>query len=219
METGLIEHNPSLKRPILTMLDTVARMADEERSVIERAAAESWSSAFRQSPQAVCDVLVRNGAIEETLLVNGAPYEGSIEDVQLDENIDETAVVESSLCITDAGCAILEDYASEQTLRALYEQRPHYAPVFDAVIAACIENDGCDRAALEQVIEAALVSNPGVLAHGGEASQRVYPQYFMDALESAGGICWQGLWRATQSGASVLEADQSDDSCRNEGEE
>lgn len=203
MSAGLIEHNPALKKPILTMLATVARMPDEHRADIEEAAGQAWAAGFRQSPQAIVDVLVRNGAIEETVLVNGVPYEGTVADIQLDETVDETAEVESSLFITDEGYAILNEYASEHTLNALYTDRPQYAPIFDAALAACAQDGGCDRTALEAAINQALESHPHACAKDDEGRQRVYAQYFMDALEAAGGIEWQGTWRATQAGRAA----------------
>ena len=204
MGAGLIEHNPALKKPILVMLATVARMPDENRADIEQAAQQAWSDGFRQSPQAIVDVLVRNAAVEETVLVNGEPYAGTVEDIQLDRTVDEAAIVESSLYITDEGCAILDEYASEHTLNALYAERPQYTPVFDAALSACAQGEGCDRAALEDAINRTLESHPDARAKDDEGRQRVYAQYFMDALETAGGIEWHGSWQATQAGRAAI---------------
>ena len=39
--------------------------------------------------------------------------------------------------------------------------------------------------------------------------KKVYPQYFLDALECAGGIAWDGAWRTTDAGRAALAPTQA----------
>lgn len=198
MAFDLIEHNPALKRPSLALLSLCAQRPDEERVAIEEAAAEIWDESYRQSPAAMVDILVRNGMLEEQMLVNGEPYEGTVEDIQLDPEVDEASVVESSLFITEEGCRLLDEYAARNTLNGLFANKPQYLPVFKAALAACSDSEGCDRTGLERAINAVLPES------NGEGGRKVYAQYFIDALETAGGIEWSGVWRATEAGLESL---------------
>ena len=89
MEHELIKHNPLLKKPALLMLALAETTA--ERTALEEAAAAAWAPNFSQSPAATIDILVRAGALEEQLLINGEPYEGTLEDVQFDEAVPDDA--------------------------------------------------------------------------------------------------------------------------------
>lgn len=199
MASDLIERNPALKKPALALLSLCVRASDEERTAIEAAAEAIWDGAYRLSPAAMVDVLVRGGMLEEQMLLNGEPYEGSIDDMQLDPEVDEGSVVESTLFITDAGCRLLDEYAARNTLNDLFARKPHYLPVFKAAIGACADGAGCGRADLERAIDAVLPKEDG------EGGRRVYAQYFIDALETAGGIEWNGAWRATDAGLETLK--------------
>lgn len=202
MTIDLIEHNPMLKKPLLAVLAASEQHPNEDRRAIEEHAAETWDDAFTQSPAVSVDILVRNGALTERVFVDGMPYDGTLEDLQLDEQVAEDAVAESRVAITEAGRALLDAYAPETTLSALIADKPHYRDVYVAILNRCAVVGGCSRTDLEQAI--------GVLPHlqPDPATQRtrVYPQYFIDALESAGGIVWDGAWRITSTGKALIAA-------------
>ena len=86
--------------------------------------------------------------------------------------------------------------------RALIRSKPAYRDVFAAILDACSADEGASRADLERTIDAQPQLQPG------PATQRttVYPQYFIDALETAGGIAWDGRWRTTDAGKAVAAA-------------
>ena len=148
------------------------------------------------------DILVRNGALAEQLLVDGAPYDGTLDSLQADEAVPDDAVAEARIAITDAGRTLLAAYAPEATLQALIQSKPCYRDVFAAVLAACDAEAGASRTDLERIVNAFPQLKPD------PATQRtaVYPQYFIDALETAGGIAWNGSWRTTDAGKAHLTA-------------
>lgn len=200
MRIQVIEHNPLLKKPLLAILDICAKAEEAGRASVETEAQEAWSEDYRLSPASSVDTLVRVGALTEEILIDGEPYEGTLEDLQLDPEVADDAVAESKLRITEEGRELLEAYAPERTLQALLDEKPRHAPVFKLMLNACSVEGGCMRDALENAIEAALPDE----AKSETGNKRVYPQYFLDALETAGGIAWDGSWRTTEAGASVL---------------
>ena len=92
MTTDVIEHNPLLKKPLLAVLAVVAQQADESRTAVEERASATWDDAYQQSPATCVDILVRNDALIERLLVNGEPYDGTLDDLQLDPAVPDDAV-------------------------------------------------------------------------------------------------------------------------------
>ncbi len=199
MAIDVVEHNPRLKAPVACVLGLVADGALYARDEIERSATEAWADSFTQKPATVIDILVRAGAVSELLTVDGEPYDGTMEDIQLDESISLEAEVSDRIAITDAGRQLSSSIDPTNTLRALFDERPHYKETFKRVLSVCLPQEGASREALEQAIEScgSIISPDGA---------RVYPQFFMDALESAGGIAWDGAWRTTDAGRQFVGA-------------
>lgn len=202
MTTDVIEHNPMLKKPLLAILAISAQLPDESRDAVETRALETWDDAYQQSPAVCVDVLVRTGALTERLLVDGEPYDGTLDDLQADEAVPEDAHAETRITLTDAGRALLDAYAPEATLRALIQSKPAYRDVFAAVLDACSADEGASRAQLEDIIN----TFPQLQPDPPTQRTRVYPQYFIDALETAGGIAWNGSWHTTDTGKAQRAA-------------
>ena len=198
MKINLVEHNPQLKKPVACMLGLAESNVPCDRRDLESLAAENWDEAFAQTPGAVCDMLVRSGAFTEQVFIEGERYSGTLESIQLDESIPLTAHVEVRLDLTDDGRELACSIDPARTVSALFSERPHYRAVFARVIEACNCDQGASRADLEAAVE----------AQGSPKSpkgERVYPQFFIDSLESAGAIEWKDSWRATDAGIRALE--------------
>lgn len=200
MATNVIEHNPMLKKPLLAILAISAQLGDESRSAVEVSALETWDSSYQQDPAVCVNILIRAGALTERLFVDGDLYDGTLDDLQADESVPEDAHAESRIALTDTGRTLLEAYAPEATLRSLIQNKPAYRDVFAAVLNACSTDKGASRAQLEEVIN----TFPQLQPDPATQRTRVYPQYFIDALETAGGIAWDGSWRTTDAGKAHL---------------
>lgn len=204
----VLGRNPRFKKPALAILELVGRDREPQhgpapdRASIEREAAKSWPASIRETPAVVVDMLVRNRALVDQVTVDGRPYAGTLEDVQLDETVPEDADVRETLAITEDGRRLLEDHDPRNTLYALFQSHPHYADVYRAVLWACDGRSGCMREELEEQIKAM----PQLLPDATTGQTRVYPQYFIDALQSAGGIEWDGAWRTTDAGRAAMDA-------------
>ncbi len=193
MGEDIIKHNPMLKEPILTVLALAEDAGD--RATLEATALQVWKPSFSQTPAAVIDTLVRHGFIAQQSYVNGEPYEGTLEDMQLDESVPDDAVAEVRLAVTEVGRALAAAYDPAFTLASLFGERPRYADVFSAILDAASADEGASREAIEAIVEAA--------APTAADGKKVYPQYFLDALECAGGIAWDGAWRTTDAGRAA----------------
>lgn len=196
MASKLIDHNPMLKKPVLKLMGLCLERSGSSRELIEEEAADIWTPSFTRPPSSVLDAMIRAGYVREQIVVDGQPYDGSLEDVYRDEAVADDAEVDSILISTPEGERLLVDYSPEVMLAALLKAKPRYASVFQKALEACAAESGLTRAQFESVIDAE-VGRQGLSAADGGV---VYPQYFIDALETAGGIEWDGSWRATDAG-------------------
>ena len=197
MAIDLVEHNPRFKQPVACVLGMFAKSEAISRDELEMLAEQAWEESYSQNPATIIEVLVRNGALVEQLTVDGQPYEGTLEDIQRDESVPLEADVADSISITQDGRDLAASIDPDFTMRELLASRPHYRDVFTRVLSACAADAGASREAVEQAVEA----NGNVASPDGK---RVYPQYFMDALETAGGIAWDGAWHATEAGRRAI---------------
>lgn len=202
MERDPLHHNPHLKKPVLAILGLLEEGAPQRRSELERNASQKhWSPAYRHAPAAVVDILVRQGALTEQTYVDGEPYPGTLEDAQADQNLPDDSEAWTCVSLTPAGTALRTSYAPSTTVRALFDERPCYADVFQAALWACSAENGCTRADLETQIAALAPTK-----NGEPGGAKAYPQYFIDELETAGAIAWQaGTWQATEAGLAAME--------------
>ena len=197
----LIKDNPHLKKPVMVLLGFFEQAGDSEtRDGLMSAAQEKWHAAFGRTPAAVVDILVRRHCLAEQVFIDGKPYEGTLEDAQTDESLADDAQVEVCLALTEKGERLRDAYAPGTTMRELFDERPGYGEVFNAMLWACSAPDGASREDLEAQINELPPLQPNEKGH-----KTVYPQYFFDALESAGGIEWRdGAWRITEAGRQLL---------------
>ncbi|MEA5020631.1 MAG: hypothetical protein VB027_09725 [Gordonibacter sp.] len=200
MAINIIEHNPMLKKPLLAVLSAVDTHTPTSRSKLEASLLGAWSNEYAQSPSVSIDILARSGALSEHLCVNGEPYNGTLEDLQCDENIDEDVEVEVQIFLTDEGSELIKAYTPLATLQTLIASKPLYRSVFETILRACNTETGCSCADLERT----LAPIPQLQPHPETQQTAVYPQYFIDALESAGGIFWKQSWFTTDAGKTVI---------------
>lgn len=197
MTNDLINHNPMLKKPVCTALRVLCSCAPCDQETALRALSESWDSSFSRTPAATLEILVRNGLVSRQVSVDGQPYAGELHDLQADETVSAEAEVDVTLDVTERGGALLSSLDPARTLGELMESKPEYQSVFKRLLAAAASPAGASRSDMEAAAEAegSVVSSTG---------QRVYPQYFMDALESSGGLSWDGIWRTTEAGKALI---------------
>ncbi|MDR3316437.1 MAG: hypothetical protein LBS98_08225 [Coriobacteriales bacterium] len=197
----LLEHNPLLRQPALAVLRIAQEQPTMLRQSIEAAATQALigQNLFQSIPVLV-DVLIRNGALNETVLVDGEPYGHGFQALQSDGAIDAEARVERLITITETGIELLASYASQNQLTELLEREPSLRNIYLNILQSCKEKAGCTRFELEELVDALNSEDAKV----GDSHAKRHPQYFLDALETAGGIIWGQAWRVTEAGEAVI---------------
>ena len=201
MAHDLVHDNPNMREPVLTVLGLFVDGEPRRREEVEQTAREAWKPGFRQSPTVTVDALVRKRALVERTFVAGEPYAGTLEDAQRDESLPDDAEAFTALTITELGRDLFEAYQPACLLSTLADGHPQYCDAYAAALWACADERGCSR----DELEAQLRQLPALQRNPETGHTEVYPQYFIDALESAGGIAWHdGSWRVTPAGREVL---------------
>lgn len=108
-----------------------------------------------------------------------------IKEIHQDEN---TTLVMT----TPAGRLALEHENSIDKLEALFEEEPQYKSIYLCVLEFCKE------ARARKDIEALLSGNELM------ENPKIYPNYFINTLEKAGSLVWNGHWNITQSALTKL---------------
>lgn len=93
---------------------------------------------------------------------------------------------------TDSGVIALEKENKEDKLEALFLSDPHYKTIYLMVLQFC--KDAKSRMEIESHLENhPLLENP-----------KIYASYFIDMLETAGGLVWDDSWKTTQKAYAKL---------------
>jgi hypothetical protein len=109
--------------------------------------------------------------------------------------IDQVAVEgpEPKWQTTLAGRNVVQIENPANQLEQLLAKDPIYREVFLQVLQSC----WVPRSRSE--IESMLSSNALL------ESPKIYPSYFIETLEQAGGLAWDGNWRTTQAGREIVK--------------
>lgn len=146
---------------------------------------------------AMVDVMVHCGALERSILVNGEPYAGSLEEFQSDETLPEDACMSVYVRATDDGLAAVAMQDEERSLDRLLEENPQRAVAFAAVLEACANEQGCSTRQLQELLKGAdLLETEEARGIDG-----LHASYFTGALEAVGALAWNGkAWIVTEKG-------------------
>ncbi len=96
------------------------------------------------------------------------------------------------------GMTVLSDEAPQARLRRLVERRPLRARTYLSVL------EYCTRPRTRAELEGFLRGNP-ILEEEAVHGEPLKPSVFMDKLESAGMLVWDGRWNTSDAGRAYLE--------------
>lgn len=100
---------------------------------------------------------------------------------------------ESSLwATTKSGVCAFEEEVSADKLEALFVSDSTYKTIYLRVL------DFCKEAKSRMEIEAHLANQPLL------ENPKIYANYFIETLEKAGGLVWNGAWKTTQRAYAKL---------------
>lgn len=197
----VLEGNPAYRH----LYGALVTFCAEERPLEE---AQRFCDDRRTSPSqilsasALVDVMVRAGALRRTILVDGAPYEGTLEEFRADEAVPEDAAVAVSVRATEAGLSAAAAQREERSLDRLIADHPGRAAAFRQVVAWCADG-GRVTSELQELLKAAdLLETEAARGIDG-----LHASYFTGALESVGALAWNGrAWIAADEGRAALVA-------------
>lgn len=196
----LMEGNPAYRELYGALIVWCA----EERALEE---AQSFCETRRTSKSqilsnaAVVDALVRAGALDQLVAVDGEPYEGTLEELQADEAIPEDAPVAVTVRATEAGLAAAAALAEERSFARLIAGQPAREEAFRAVLSWCAEEGGLSTRQLQERLKARdLLETEAARGIDG-----LHASYFTGSLESVGALAWNGkAWVATEKGLAEV---------------
>ena len=196
----MVQRNPA-SRPLYRAALERARTRIDRRELCSMLEDVPKSRTCTQTPQTVVGALVRHGALEETILVDGEPYGGTPEQFRADESITEATKVSYAVATTTAGKRFLEADKPSSRLEALLESKPEHARSLMEVLMFCDCSDGKTR---DEIADMLYADGDALMIDPNTGRPSVYPAYFTGELEDAGALTWNGTWKLTREGEEFL---------------
>jgi len=93
---------------------------------------------------------------------------------------------------TEAGVLVVQKENEGDKLETLFLEDQKYQTIYLSILQLC--KDAKSRKEIEDSLsDNSLLENP-----------KIYPSYFIDALERAGGLLWNGYWKTTPKAYTKL---------------
>lgn len=151
-------------------------------------------AASRYSSRTLLSWLLEPGAV---MSLGGEEPGGA--DEEPDRDADGEGKGEPLFLASPVGERVLDDYRASRPLERLMDRYPQYEEAFRQVLRAC-------RQPLASKEVNRLFDGDPVL----EESGKIYPSFFVDKLEGAGGLVYKGGWQTTDEGAALLAGEEAD---------
>lgn len=201
------DNSPAYRTLYLSALE-FCRERRTESEVIAHIDALRRSASQIRSAGSLVESLVSVGMLEQTILVDGEIYEGTLKELQSDDDVPEDAKVEIFEDTTDMGARVADRMNDVYSVASLVREHPRWMRGFRTVLEACETPDGVSTNDLE-----------GVLKEAGawETDERtglplVYPSYFTSELERVGALEWNGnTWVTSGKGSAALATGDLED--------
>lgn len=192
----LMEGNPAYRELYGALIEWCAegRALEEAQAFCE---AHRTSKSQILSNAALVDALVRSGGLAQSVLVDGEPYEGTLEELQADETIPEDAAATVTVRATEAGRAAAAAMAEERSFARLVAGQPAREEAFRAVLSWCVEEGGLTTRQLQERLKARNLLE----TEAARGIDGLHASYFTGSLESVGALAWNGkAWVTTEKG-------------------
>lgn len=171
-----------------------------EREAVDYVESQKSSVSQIQSGESMIAVLIRRGGLERILMVDGEVYEGTLQDLQEDDSIDDDAEIESFVITTEAGVQVAQAFRVQNSLEALFGEFPQFVPGYTEVLKQCQDPEGKTTNELQEALIAA-----GIIGPGNTQAQVIHASYFTSKLERYGALVWdRKRWHITPKGEGIL---------------
>ena len=194
----LLEDMPGRRRAVVTLLAYLreAHTPEEVRAEIARIQAHDASA---YSAGSYCMLLEEAGAIER-LAIDGAILPDARQSPEVVEEDDGRFYKPGPKLAfmwkaTQAGAQVLRENEPDVLIGALMETDGKYREIYTCIMRMCMQQ-GCPISVLNDAVDLdPLVQEPPLKA-----------SYFVERLEKAGALAWDGLWTTTDAGIDWLGA-------------
>lgn len=152
---------------------------------------EPWEGDDAQEDSNAADVFAADAESEKGEFL----YEEGLEtsDLNIESEDAEEPVVETFL-ISEAGATSLAAFRAADPIADLRSRHERYEPLFTEILNFCRTPQA--KAAIDDIVRGnPLTENP-----------RVLPAFFIDQLERAGALIWDGGWKTAEAGEQWLAA-------------
>ena len=206
---ALFTQMPTMQRILYQILGMVTEpLSTEQLDTQVEKLKEHHHSIY--SPLTLIGLLERAGAIAKTD-ASGASLEEVEQEpilVELDgvEYWTVAPAPEVFWTVSPEGNAKLVSYKPLELIAACYEAEPEYAPIFTTVLELTAHPGGSSLRDIGNIVDDEPVLQ----------SPRRYAMYFIDKLEHAGAVTWQGSWTITDAGREFLTALESADQAQSQ---
>ncbi|RDB61394.1 hypothetical protein C1878_11810 [Gordonibacter sp. 28C] len=195
-----VEGNPAYRDIALALV----RACREERPVAEAARLAAQAAPAKaqrlQRPETVARTLAEQGVLESRAYVDGEPCDPA--ELAQRDDLPESATVAYTLQATPEALRIAAALQPEHRLAALLDEPEHQRGALVAILEAARARGGLARTDIDELLE----DSPALERDERTGIPRFYPSYFTGLLEHAGGLVWNGAWRATEPGLDFLDS-------------
>lgn len=198
-KSPILVANPSYATPAF---DLITFCADERNfdEAVQYLKGNAYPKTFVAPADGFVSLMVDNGFLVLSIYVDGEPYEGTFDELVEDESVPVEAEVTYGVRATDLGRETVAPYAPTAQLAGLIEGDAEAAPVHLRVLELCCAEGGCSKQELDRALNA-----EGLIPHDERTGLvSIYPAYYIDNLEKAGGLVWKDAWLTTDEGREVL---------------
>ncbi|MDE8702405.1 hypothetical protein PZH32_05430 [Adlercreutzia equolifaciens] len=198
-KSPILVANPSYATPAYDLVSFCEEERDFDEAV-QLLKNNTYPKTFVAAADGFVSLMVDNDFLAMNIYVDGEPYEGTFDDLVEDESIPVEAEVTYGVRATDLGRETVAPYAPTTQLAKLIESDEEAAPVHLRVLELCSAEGGCSKQELDRTLNA-----EGLIPHDERTGLiSIYPAYYIDNLEKAGGLVWKNTWLATDEGREVL---------------
>lgn len=157
-------------------------------------------SHIMQTPFAMIQMLVDAGGLSQTPLdAQGNPVTPE-QLANLTEDEADDLIETYRIQATDAGVETVHLLAPERRIEAQLSLRPHRRDTYFAVL------DFCTQPRKFPEIQEFFKTTPGLSRDIVADHHKLSPDFYVDKLDKAGALVWQGAWVATEAGKRILQA-------------